>query len=406
MEPQRLQPADLIADAARDLTRQSYAPQPPIEGVALDDVPVHTAPDGLFAELARLDGDRQVTGFPGFRPVQWNWSVLEPGAVKAWHLHRERKLREEAEARARDPVAPAGSRSERRAPARRRLLGDLLIRDGLITRAQRDAALRTQQERGTYTPIGQILVDGGLITQEQLKVVLEKYDKTYRIGDILVETNAITQEQLDLALQHQKKTGLRLGDVLLRLGLVTEARMKDALCRQLRIGFVDLDHFAIDRSIAHLLNRRYAQQRRVIPIGRSGSCITLAIDDPTDVDAIEELESSTGCRIEVVTSTSAAFDRAFRRTDERPAEAEEPRARRDIGPKGEAGAAAPDEGAGASTESRWTLAELTAARDALRRDLEAATQALHELRERYSALLRDRQEVADKLDAVLRRLKA
>ncbi len=87
MEPRRLSPADLIADAARDLARQSYAPQPLIAGVARDDVPVHNAPDGLFAEVARLDDDRQVGGFPGFRPVQWNWSVLEPGAVKAWHLH-------------------------------------------------------------------------------------------------------------------------------------------------------------------------------------------------------------------------------------------------------------------------------------------------------------------------------
>lgn len=305
---------------------------------------------------------------------------------------RERKLREEAQGSPRGaapgPAALPGPR-----PARRRLLGDLLVREGLATRAQLDAALRTQQERGTYTPIGQILVDGGLITQEQLEVVLEKYDKTYRLGDILVETNAITEEQLDLALQHQRKTGLRLGDVLLRLGLVTEARMKDALCRQLRIAFVDLDQVTLDRSVAQLVNRRYAQQRRVIPIGRSGSRVTLAMDDPTDIDAIEELESSTGCRIEVVTSTSAAFDRALVRAYEARAEPEgtptEPRPEPRIEPStGVAG-------------SRPAPGEL----EALRRELEAATRALDEVRERYAALLRDRQEVADRLEAVLRRLK-
>ncbi len=86
MEPPRLRPADLI-DAARDLTRQSYAPKPRIAGVSLGEVPVLGSPDGLFAEIIRLDGERQVEGFPGFRPIQWNWSVLEPGAVKAWHLH-------------------------------------------------------------------------------------------------------------------------------------------------------------------------------------------------------------------------------------------------------------------------------------------------------------------------------
>jgi dTDP-4-dehydrorhamnose 3,5-epimerase len=86
MDTSRLTPADLI-DAARDMTRQSYAPRPPIAGVVLGEVPVARGADGLFVELARVDADRQVEGVAGFRPVQWNWSLLEPGAVKAWHLH-------------------------------------------------------------------------------------------------------------------------------------------------------------------------------------------------------------------------------------------------------------------------------------------------------------------------------
>ena len=87
MEPTRLSPEDLVSDAARDLTRESYAPRPPIDGVILGEVPVFRGPDGLFTEITRLDGDGRVDGLPGFRPVQWNWSLLEPGAVKAWHLH-------------------------------------------------------------------------------------------------------------------------------------------------------------------------------------------------------------------------------------------------------------------------------------------------------------------------------
>jgi dTDP-4-dehydrorhamnose 3,5-epimerase len=87
MDPTRLSPADLVDDAARDLARQSYAPRPAIEGVVLGEPPVFRSPDGLFAEIIRLDGERAVQGVAGFRPVQWNWSLLEPGAVKAWHLH-------------------------------------------------------------------------------------------------------------------------------------------------------------------------------------------------------------------------------------------------------------------------------------------------------------------------------
>ncbi len=87
MDPARLSPIDLIDDAARDLARQSYATAPPIAGVALSESPVFRSPDGLFAELIRLGGDGEVAGVPRFRPVQWNWSLLEAGAVKAWHLH-------------------------------------------------------------------------------------------------------------------------------------------------------------------------------------------------------------------------------------------------------------------------------------------------------------------------------
>lgn len=85
--PTPLTPADLLEDAVRDLTRQSYAARPSIAGVALGEMPVFRSPDGLFAELVRLDGERQVEGLTGFQPVQWNWSLLAPGAVKAWHVH-------------------------------------------------------------------------------------------------------------------------------------------------------------------------------------------------------------------------------------------------------------------------------------------------------------------------------
>jgi dTDP-4-dehydrorhamnose 3,5-epimerase len=86
MDTRRLTDADLV-DAARDLARQSYAGRPAIEGVGLGEAPVFRGPDGLFAELMRLDGEHAVQGLPGFHPIQWNWSLLEPGAVKAWHLH-------------------------------------------------------------------------------------------------------------------------------------------------------------------------------------------------------------------------------------------------------------------------------------------------------------------------------
>jgi dTDP-4-dehydrorhamnose 3,5-epimerase len=87
MNASRLTLAGLVEEVATQLARQSYAPRPPIAGVALGEMPVFRAADGLFAEVTRLDPDGQVQGLAGFRPVQWNWSLMEPGAIKAWHLH-------------------------------------------------------------------------------------------------------------------------------------------------------------------------------------------------------------------------------------------------------------------------------------------------------------------------------
>jgi dTDP-4-dehydrorhamnose 3,5-epimerase len=81
------EPLDDAWAESRGAVRQSYKSAQLISGVVVDDVPVFRSPDGLFTETVRLEPDGSVKGLPGFRPVQWNWSLLQPGAVKAWHLH-------------------------------------------------------------------------------------------------------------------------------------------------------------------------------------------------------------------------------------------------------------------------------------------------------------------------------
>src|SRR5262245_18343486 len=87
METHPLTPDDLRADARPHLTRQSYGPRPPIDGVVIGAVPVSRSADGLFAEITRVEKTGGAQGLQEFRPVQWNWSLIQPGAVKAWHLH-------------------------------------------------------------------------------------------------------------------------------------------------------------------------------------------------------------------------------------------------------------------------------------------------------------------------------
>jgi uncharacterized protein YqiB (DUF1249 family) len=79
------------------------------------------------------------------------------------------------------------------------------------------------------------------------------------------------------------------------------------------IGLVDLDATVLDPALARVIERDYAWRHRLVPIGRAGDRLTVAMDDPGDRWVIEDLGRTTGCRIEVVTATSAALRRAFTR---------------------------------------------------------------------------------------------
>jgi hypothetical protein len=190
----------------------------------------------------------------------------------------------------------------------RRLLGEILVDEGLITRNELDAALKAQAER-PHTPIGQLLVERGTIKRELLDAVLDKH----RLGKLLLAMNVITSEQLDNALWRQRVTGLRLAEVLLKLRYVGEDQLRQALARHYGIALVDLDAAVLDPALARLIDRDYAWRHRLVPVGRTGDRLTIAMDDPGDRWVVEDLGRVTGCRIEVVTAPSAALRRAFTR---------------------------------------------------------------------------------------------
>jgi len=258
---------------------------------------------------------------------------------------------------------------------RRGLLGEILIREGLIGEAHLATALMVQRETEPTTPLGQILVRQGVITQRQLNNVLDRYRKKYRLGDILVETETITEHQLQIALDHQKKTGLRLGDSLLQLNFVTEEEVNQALCKQFGVTFVDLDRLVLDNSLALVINREYAERHRVIPISKTDRVLVVAMDDPSDLAVVAELAAATGSRVNVVTSTHAAFRRAFARTYGESAEVGLVRRAEQLGREYE----------GLRVEHEATkakLVELRRVHDALLADREASTRTLAEQRTR------------------------
>lgn len=198
-----------------------------------------------------------------------------------------------------------------------RKIGEILIEEGLVDEGQLQEAYRLQTVSSTYRPIGQILIDQKTITQKQLNFLLDHHWKRARLGDVLVRSGAITKELLDVALLKQKKSGLRLGEELVKNNFITEKVMRQVLCTQLNIPYVNLDDITIDSSLVRIINRNYAQRNQVVPVAKIGDTMTLAMDDPTCSWLVEELGAMTGFAINVVTSTRSAIKNAFKRLYEK-----------------------------------------------------------------------------------------
>ena len=135
----------------------------------------------------------------------------------------------------------------------------------------------------------------------------------HRLGEILLADGSITEAQLEHALTQQESVKLPLGKILLKLNYVTDETMRQALSKQLKIPFIDLEKVTLDRRLARVINRSYARRHSVLPIAQVGRTLTVAMDDPTAAGVIDELMQLTSFGITVVTSSSRAIQRAFRR---------------------------------------------------------------------------------------------
>lgn len=141
-----------------------------------------------------------------------------------------------------------------------------------------------------------------------------------RLGELLLRQAVITEEQLKLALDEQKKTGRKLGRVLVEKGYVTEDGISQALARQLNIPFIQLKFFDLKPDVVQLLPEAQARRFRALVLGSSGEKIKLGMADPTDLFAFDELTRILKREIELAAVTEgellATLDRVYRRTGE------------------------------------------------------------------------------------------
>ena len=140
-----------------------------------------------------------------------------------------------------------------------------------------------------------------------------------KLGDILVRDGLITADQLKRALAEQRSSGMRLGYTLVKLGFIEETEITKMLARQYRMPAVDLSRFEVDQKILKLITSDIANKYTVLPLKREGRTLTIAIADPNNVAAIEDIKFITRCDIFPVIAGEYtlrnAIDRYYQQSD-------------------------------------------------------------------------------------------
>ncbi|HEY3024777.1 MAG TPA: type IV-A pilus assembly ATPase PilB [Pyrinomonadaceae bacterium] len=134
-----------------------------------------------------------------------------------------------------------------------------------------------------------------------------------KLGEILVRENLISPQHLREALDYQREHGGRLGYNLVRLGLVSDDMITAVLSRQYGIPSVNLELFDIDEAVIRLIPQEVAQKYSVLPLSRVGATLTLAMVDPTNVFAMDDIKFMTGLNIEPVVVAEASVQQAIAR---------------------------------------------------------------------------------------------
>src|SRR5512134_2889556 len=134
-----------------------------------------------------------------------------------------------------------------------------------------------------------------------------------KLGELLLKENMVTPQQLQEALNHQKMGGGKLGKAFVSLGFMKDEEITSLLSRQYGVPSVNLDHFEVDPTIIKIIPAETARKYQVLPLSRSGAVLTIAIADPTNVFAIDDIKFMTGYNVEPVVASESALEELIER---------------------------------------------------------------------------------------------
>jgi type IV pilus assembly protein PilB len=134
-----------------------------------------------------------------------------------------------------------------------------------------------------------------------------------RLGELLVRENLISLQQLQKAQEEQKKAGGRIGYHLTKLGFIEESELTNFLSKQYGVPSINLKEFDIDSEVVRLVPKDVAEKHQCIPVNRAGASLILAMSDPSNIYAIDDIKFLTGYNIEVVVASEQAIKEALDR---------------------------------------------------------------------------------------------
>ncbi|MFS8524018.1 MAG: ATPase, T2SS/T4P/T4SS family [Limnochordales bacterium] len=134
-----------------------------------------------------------------------------------------------------------------------------------------------------------------------------------RLGEMLLEEGLVTQEQLNEALEMQRRTGRRLGRVVVELGLVTEAQVADVLARHLNLKRLDLDRVTVPKEVLRLIPEELMERYEVFPVAVADGVLQLAMVEPDNIYALDDIRRVTRLRVEPFLVTPGELRRARER---------------------------------------------------------------------------------------------
>src|SRR5215813_526255 len=134
-----------------------------------------------------------------------------------------------------------------------------------------------------------------------------------KLGDLLLKSKLITAEQLDAALKSQREEGGKLGEALVRIGAVGENDITETLSQQFGVPSIDLANFEIDPAVIKIVPGDVARKYGVLPVNKTGATLTIAMGDPTNVFAMDDIKFMTGYNVEPVVASEVALRKAIDR---------------------------------------------------------------------------------------------